>query len=205
MPKTRVRELAHERGLVTADKPDSQDICFVPTGRYSDMVAKLLPESMVAGEIVDEAGHVLGRHDGIVNFTVGQRKGLMGGASTPLYVLRIDAANARVVVGPREALATSRLTLRAVNWLGDGALDDLPAGGLDLYVRTRSTRPPVAATLHGDGSVTFPAAERAVSPGQACVFYASDADGARVLGGGTVTNLASGTSARSALPTMVGV
>ena len=111
LPKTRVREMARAQGLVNADKPDSQDICFVPTGRYGDMVAKLRPEAIVPGAIVDEAGAVLGRHDGIVNFTVGQRKGLMGGASAPLYVLRIDAPNARVVVGPREALATSRLAL----------------------------------------------------------------------------------------------
>ena len=186
LPKTRVRELARAQGLVNADKPDSQDICFVPTGRYSDMVAKLLPEAMVPGSIVDQTGQVLGRHDGIVNYTVGQRKGLMGGASAPLYVLRIDATTARVVVGPRAALATHRLELRAVNWLGDGELADLPRDGLDLHVRTRSTRPPVPATLYPDGSVIFPAAERAVSPGQACVFYASEADGARVLGGGTV-------------------
>ena len=197
LPKTRVRELARDQGLVNADKPDSQDICFVPAGRYSDMVARLLPEAVVPGAIVDEMGHVLGRHDGIVNFTVGQRRGLMGGASAPLYVLRIDAATARVVVGPKEALATDRLALRAINWLGDETLSDVPRAGLDLYVRTRSTRPPVPATLHADGCVTFPAPERAVSPGQACVFYASDVDGARVLGGGTVT---AQTSGRAAVP-----
>ena len=188
LPKQRVREIARELGLVNADKPDSQDICFVPRGHYSDLVAKLVPEAMVPGAIVDETGRELGRHAGIAGFTVGQRRGLaIGGTAEPLFVLRVEPGSARVVVGPREALRTSRLVLRAVNWLGDGPLHALPRDGLDLCVRTRSTRPPVPARLFPDGSVAFPSAEVAVSPGQACVFYQSDEDGARVLGGGTVT------------------
>lgn len=190
LPKTRVREIARMQNLLTAEKPDSQDICFVPSGHYSATVGRLVPEAMTPGEIVDQAGNVLGRHAGIAHYTVGQRKGLnLGGASAPLFVTRIDAARARIVVGPREALRTTCLVLRDVNWLGDRSLDDLPAAGLDLHVRTRSTRPPVPACLRWDGAATvrFPSAETAVSPGQACVFYASDADGARVLGGGTAT------------------
>ncbi len=187
LPKRRVREIARELCLVNADKPDSQDICFVPRGHYSDVVAKLLPQAMVPGAIVDEAGRELGRHGGIAAFTVGQRRGLaLSGTTVPLFVLRVEPANARVVVGPREALRTTRITLRGVNWLGDSLLDTLPGEGLELCARTRSTRPPVPARLFADGSVSFPAAETAVSPGQACVFYQTDDDGARMLGGGTV-------------------
>ena len=189
LPKAEVRAIARANGLVTADKPDSQDICFVPSGRYSTPVSRLLPETMEPGDIVDESGQILGRHDGIVNYTVGQRRGLhLGGHAEPRYVTRIDARRARVVVGPRASLRTLQLALRDVNWLGDGPQ---PADGLDLFVRTRSTRPPVPArlvTVDGDVSVSFPAPDTAVSPGQACVFYDSDADGARVLGGGTVTS-----------------
>ena len=194
LPKARVRELARSFGLANADKTDSQDICFVPNGRYSDAVARLRPEAMVPGEVVDAGGRVLGRHDGIVNYTVGQRRGLNLGsgpanAGAPLFVIAVDPATAQVVVGPREALLTRTLALRGINWLGDAALDDLPAAGLPLFARTRSTRPPVPATLHaraGAFSVSFPQAESAAAPGQACVFYESDAAGARMLGGGTV-------------------
>ena len=187
LPKARVRELAREHGLVTADKPDSQDICFVPSGHYSATVARLRPEAFVPGEIVDESGAVRGRHDGVAHFTIGQRKGLGGGHGEPVFVTRIDAARARVVVGPRAALAIRDLVLRDINWLGDGALEDVAEAGLPLFVRTRSARPPVPARLTRYGEVVFPRDETAVAPGQACVFYASDAPGARVLGGGTVT------------------
>ena len=187
LPKAQVRELARTHGLVNADKPDSQDICFVPSGHYSATVARLRPEAFVPGEIVDEAGRVRGRHDGVAHFTIGQRKGLGGGDSEPVFVTRIDAARARVVVGPRAALAVRRLALRDINWLGDGALADVPADGLALFVRTRSARPPVAALLMRDGEICFPRDETAVAPGQACVFYEAEAPGARVLGGGTVT------------------
>ena len=186
LPKTQVRDLAREHGLVNADKPDSQDICFVPSGSYADLVAKMMPEAVRRGDIVDEAGRVLGRHEGITGFTVGQRRGLaLGGHEAPRYVLRVDARRAQVVVGPRDALRTARLALRDVNWLGDGRL---PAT-VECHVRTRSTRAPVPARLVCEGdevAVVFPAADTAVAPGQACVFYDGDAPGARVLGGGTV-------------------
>ena len=187
--KAAVRDLARAHGLVTADKPDSQDLCFVPTGRYGDLVARLVPEAAMPGDIVDEAGTVLGRHAGIAHYTVGQRRGLaLGGHAAPLFVTRIEAAARRVVVGPLAALRTASLTLRDVNWLGDGRLEDVGAAGLDLHVRTRSTRPPVPARLLWDGAarVAFPAAETAVAPGQPCVFYADGGAGARVLGGGIV-------------------
>ena len=189
LSKPRVREIAQATGLVNADKPDSQDICFVPSGRYADLVGRLLPEAARPGDIVDESGQVLGRHDGVTNFTVGQRRGLhLGGSSMPLYVICIDAAWSRVVVGPRQALRSTRLALRDINWLGDAPS---PPDDIELFVRTRSTRPPVPARLvgeNGHASVIFPSPDTAVSPGQACVFYASDADGARVLGGGTVAS-----------------
>ena len=195
LPKARVRDLARDFGLGTADKPDSQDICFVPSGRYSSTIARLYPEAMIPGDIVDRDGTCLGRHEGIVHYTVGQRKGLNlgtlpGRANTPLFVLAIDPRQARIVVGPREALQTRSVALRAINWLGDQPLD-AAAGGIDLFVRTRSTRDPVPARLavprDAPATVTFPRAETAGAPGQACVFYDSDADGARVLGGGTMT------------------
>ncbi|HEY1630306.1 MAG TPA: tRNA 2-thiouridine(34) synthase MnmA [Rhizomicrobium sp.] len=182
MEKRDVRAIATELGLVTADKPDSQDICFVPDGDYARVVAKLRPDAMRAGEIVDRDGAVLGRHEGVIHYTVGQRKGLgLSGNADPLFVLKLDAANARVVVGPREALRTRAIQLRDVNWLA-------PVDGpLDCAVKVRSTRPPVAATITptADGaSVTLLGFEEAVAPGQACVFY--ERDGSRVLGGGAI-------------------
>ena len=189
LSKTRVRAIAGECGLVNAGKPDSQDICFVPSGHYGDLVSRLMPEAARPGDIVDANGVVLGHHGGVANFTVGQRRGLnLGGFAEPLYVTRVDPVLAQVVVGPREALRSTRLTLRGVNWLGDSPE---PPRDLDLFVRTRSTRPPVAArfiTHHGVHEVVFPAPDTAVAPGQACVFYASGDDGARVLGGGTVAS-----------------
>ena len=196
LPKTRVREIARDLGLVTADKPDSQDICFVPNGHYTALVGQLAPDALLEGEIVDEAGMVLGRHAGIARYTVGQRKGLnlgavnLGETASPLFVTRIDAARRRIIVGPRASLGADRIELREVNWLGDEPLDTLTDNGRPMFVRTRSTRPPVEAVLyHRNGlvAVSFPAGGSAVSPGQSCVFYDSDADGARVLGGGTVT------------------
>jgi tRNA-uridine 2-sulfurtransferase len=178
LTKPRVREIAAELGLVNAEKPDSQDICFV-TDNYADVVRKLKrPEP---GEIVDESGRVLGRHDGIINFTVGQRKGLgLSGNEEPLFVLALDAANARVVVGPRSALRTRSISLREVNWLAD------PGLAADCTVKVRSMRPPVpAAVTAGEGAtaaVELAAPEEAIAPGQACVFY----KGSRVLGGGWI-------------------
>jgi tRNA-uridine 2-sulfurtransferase len=178
LTKPRVREIAAELGLVNAEKPDSQDICFV-TDNYADVVRKLKPPE--PGEIVDEAGRVVGRHDGIINFTVGQRKGLgLSGNEDPLFVLALDAANARVVVGPRSALRTRSIMLRQVNWLAD------PSLAADCTVKVRSMRPPVPASVasgeDGTATVTLAAPEEAIAPGQACVYY----KGSRVLGGGWI-------------------
>src|SRR5580658_8178924 len=142
LPKAETRELARRFALPVAEKPDSQDICFVPTGRYADVIERLRPGAAAAGDIVDLAGRVLGRHAGIINFTVGQRRGLGIAAGEPLYVVRLDAANGHVVVGPRAALRTMRLQLRDFNWIGDGALDAaLAQGPVDVFVKVRSTRP----------------------------------------------------------------
>ena len=193
MTKTDVRALARRFGLLVADKADSQDICFVPDGKYSDLIERLSPGAAVPGEIVHIDGRVLGRHAGVIHYTIGQRRGLgLGGKSggEPLYVIKLDAARARVIVGPREALATHLIHLRDLNWIGEGALSDVPAAGRDIFVQVRSTRPPVPGRLFvGDGGprVEFASDEDGVSPGQACVFYASDQPLARVLGGGFIS------------------
>ncbi len=186
LPKPQVRALAHEFGLTVADKADSQDICFVPAGHYSEMIERLLPGAAEAGDIVHVDGRVLGRHAGILHYTIGQRRGLGVAAAEPLYVVALDARSARVVVGPRKALATPRIRLRDVNWIGEGDLGEIPAEGLPIAARVRSTRPPAPATLFADGEVEFDEPESGVSPGQACVFYASCDPRARVLGGGFI-------------------
>ena len=185
-PKAETRELARRFGLAVADKPDSQDICFVPSGRYGDVIARLDPAAAEPGDIVDLAGNVLGRHDGIVHFTVGQRRGLKLAAREPLYVIRLDAAARRVVVGQRAALGVRRILLHDVNWLGDGTLD---AGRHEVFVKVRSTRPPRPAwvALGRDGvAVELIDGEEGVAPGQACVFYDAPEGQARVLGGGFI-------------------
>ncbi len=186
MPKPEVRELARKYGLINAEKADSQDICFVPAGHYSDMIERLLPGASIPGDIVHVDGRVLGRHAGIVHYTIGQRRGLGVAATEPLYVVGLDAPTARVLVGPRSALARTRLMLREVNWIGDGELADAPASGLPIAARVRSTRPPAAALLLPTGEVEFAEPESGVSPGQACVFYESLDPRARVLGGGFI-------------------
>jgi tRNA-specific 2-thiouridylase len=193
MGKPQVRELARRFGLTVADKHDSQDICFVPTGRYTDIISRLRPNAMTSGDIVDLDGHVLGTHQGIAHFTVGQRRGLKIASGTPLYVVRLEAANRRVVVGPREALRMDCITLRDVNWIGDGALDAALRGGLEVFVRVRSTREPQPAWLRGSNGhydVELVAGEEGVSPGQACVFYDAPSEQARVLGGGFIQSAA---------------
>jgi tRNA-specific 2-thiouridylase len=188
MEKTETRALAKELGLSLAEKPDSQDICFVPQGRYSDVIARLRPDAARPGEIVDLAGHVLGRHDGIVHYTVGQRKGLGLSGPEPLYVVRLEPDSARVVVGPRTALATTRIRLSDLNWLGAGPVETVR--DLAVAVRVRSTRPPRPATLtagpDGTAEIVLAEPEDGVSPGQACAIYADDGPRARVLGGGTI-------------------
>ena len=189
MTKPQTRELARRFGLEVADKQDSQDICFVPTGRYTDIIGRLKPNAIEPGDIVDLDGRVIGQHQGIVHFTVGQRKGLGIASGAPLYVVRLDAASRRVVVGPREALRMDRIVLRDVNWIGDGALDRVIGDGIEMFVRVRSTRAPQPAWLRaadGGYEVELVAGEEGVSPGQACVFYDAPSGQARVLGGGFI-------------------
>jgi len=188
--KAETRELARRFGLAVADKHDSQDICFVPSGHYADIIERLKPGAAEAGEIVDLDGKVLGGHSGIIHFTVGQRRGLGVATGTPLYVVRLEAETRRVVVGPREALRMSRIVLRDVNWIGDGSLDEALADDRrEVFVKVRSTRPPQAAWLrHGANGceVELVDGEHGVSPGQACVFYDAGEGQARVLGGGFI-------------------
>src|SRR4051794_16081817 len=187
LPKARVRELAHGFGLAIADKQDSQDICFVPTGHYAEVIERLRPGAAAPGDIVDLSGRVLGQHEGILHFTVGQRKGLKIAAREPYYVLRLEAGTRRVVVGPRAALATRRIRLHDVNWIGDGALE--AASRREVFVKVRSTRPPQPACLNvgREGAVVeLIAGEEGVAPGQACVFYDAAEGAARVLGGGFI-------------------
>jgi len=186
LTKPETRRLAAELGLAVADKPDSQDICFVPDGRYAEVIAKLRPEAAESGKIVHVDGRKLGRHGGILNFTVGQRRGLGVAEGAPLYVTGIDAPRRRVIVGPREALAEREMFLNEVNWLGDRPLASQP---LPVYARIRSTRAPVAAEvgLAEQGiKVRLKDEEYGVSPGQACVLYERPGAGARVLGGGFI-------------------
>jgi len=188
-PKDETRALARELGLSVAEKPDSQDICFVPQGRYSDIVERLKPGAVQAGEIVHVDGRVLGAHRGIVHYTVGQRRGLGLSVGEPLFVVGLDAERARVVVGPREALATRTIPLRDLNWLGDRPLDAIGPDGLEVAARVRSTRPPQPALLRwneGVASVELLRPEDGVSPGQACVLYDGEDPRARVLGGGVI-------------------
>ena len=197
--KAETRELARRFGLAVADKQDSQDICFVPSGRYADVIERLRPGAAGPGEIVDLDGRVLGRHDGIIHFTVGQRRGLGIAAGSPLYVVRLDAASRRVMVGPREALRTRRIRLRDVNWLGDIAISEAIERHAEIYVKVRSTRPPQAAWLRryaeADFEVELIGGEDGVSPGQACVFYDAADGQARVLGGGFIQSAVAATRA----------
>ena len=191
MSKPAVRELARELGLEVADKHDSQDICFVPQGKYADVIRRLHPETFADGEIVHLDGRVLGRHNGIVNYTVGQRKGLGIASDAPLYVVKLDHKAGRVIVGPREALLTRTVRLRDVNWLGDtmDVSKVLSGNGRPVEVKVRSTRPPqpgVVQVVDGEVLVTLFAGEYGISPGQACVFYADDSETSEVLGGGFI-------------------
>jgi tRNA-specific 2-thiouridylase len=179
MPKPMVREVARELGLGVAEKPDSQDICFVPDGDYARVVEKVRPEAAEPGEIIDVAGRVIGRHRGLIHFTVGQRRGLeIGGQSEPLYVVRLEPETGRVVAGPRRMLAVRSARLSDINWLGE-------AQSAGLSAKVRSLAKPVPARITRDGSageIVFQAPEYGVAPGQAAVLY----DGDRVLGGGWI-------------------
>jgi tRNA-specific 2-thiouridylase len=190
MHKSEVRELARQFNLPVADKSDSQDICFVPTGRYTDVIARLKPSALDSGNIVHLDGRVLGKHDGIIHYTVGQRRGIKIPAAEPLYVVRLDATRNEVVVGPRAALMTTGLVLRDVNWLGEKSLLAIADNGLPLYVRMRSSqslRPAlVYAEPNGGVRVELHDGEEGIATGQACVFYADAETEAQVLGGGYI-------------------
>ncbi len=175
LPKSEVRRLAEEAGLIVANKPDSQDICFVPDGDYASLVKKLRPETAAPGEIVALDGRVLGQHQGVVHFTIGQRRGIdVGGQQEPLYVVRIEPATRRLVVGPRRALAVTAAQVDGLNWLAEDQTR--------VEAKVRSLAPPVAAQWDGS-RLAFACPEFGVAPGQSAVFY----DGERLLGGGTIT------------------
>jgi len=179
LPKDEVRRIAASLGLEVAAKPDSQDICFVPDGDYAGLVKRLRPETEASGDIVDLSGRVLGRHRGVVHFTVGRRRGIeVGGQKAPLYVVRIEPESARIVVGPREALAVSEMRVADWNWLAEDQRD--------VSVKVRSLAPPVVAVRNGD-SIRLAQAEYGVAPGQAAVVY----DGGRLLGGGWIAETTS--------------
>jgi tRNA-specific 2-thiouridylase len=175
MPKPAVREIARELGLVVAAKPDSQDICFVPNGDYASVVRKVRPEAAREGEIVDLEGRVLGRHRGLIHFTIGQRRGLeIGGQAEPLYVVRLEPESGRVVAGPKSALAIRAARLSGINWLGEPQCKN-------LSVKVRSMARPAPASFDGE-TVRFLDPEFGVAPGQAAVLYEGD----RMLGGGWI-------------------
>ncbi len=190
--KDETRALAHKYGLVVADKPDSQDICFVPDGNYAKVIEKLRPGAAEPGDIVHTDGRVLGHHEGVLHYTIGQRRGLgLGGLSEPLYVLRLDVSTRRVIVGPKAALATRIIQVREINWLGDAPL--VSQTEWQIAVKVRSTKPPRAAILRPltptSAEIELLSPEEGISPGQACVFYAPEdsPQSSRVFGGGWIT------------------
>jgi len=185
--KDATRALAAKYGLSVADKPDSQDICFVPNGNYASVIEKLRPGAVDPGEIVDPQGRVLGQHRGVIHYTIGQRRGLgIGGLSTPLYVLRLDVDTRQVIVGPKEMLAKRLVPVREINWLGDAPFTSRDEW--QVSVKVRSTRPPREALIRPlsetMAEVELYSPEEGVSPGQACVFY--DGSSSRILGGGWI-------------------
>jgi tRNA-specific 2-thiouridylase len=185
--KDATRALAAKYDLSVADKPDSQDICFVPDGDYASVIRKLRPEAAAPGDIVDVDGKVLAHHDGVINYTIGQRRGLgIGGLEDPLYVVKLDADKKQVVVGPKSMLATRIVPLKEINWLGDEPI--MSREEWVVGVRVRSTRPPTEAVIRPisetEATVELVAAEQGISPGQACVFY--DRDSSRIFGGGWI-------------------
>lgn len=185
--KKETRQLARKYGLSISEKPDSQDICFVPNGNYADVIKKLRPESFDPGEIVDLDGNKLGHHEGIVHYTIGQRRGLgIGGLDEPLYVVKLDADRKLVIVGPKNALESRDVNVQQINWLGDEPF--VSGQSWNIKVKIRSTRPPLSAVLksmtNNKAKVKLDLPEQGISPGQACVFYASE--GSRVFGGGWI-------------------
>jgi tRNA-specific 2-thiouridylase len=191
LEKPAVRGVAAELGLRIAAKPDSQDICFVPSGDYRTLIDRLRPQGREGGEIVHMDGRVLGSHGGITDYTIGQRRGLNVAVGEPLFVVRLEPETRRVVVGPREALLTASLSLAETNWLGDEAnIEAAAEAGAPVLARVRSTRPPSPARLamtDGAVSVVFETGEEGVAPGQACALY-DPADPDRLLGGGFIAS-----------------
>jgi tRNA-uridine 2-sulfurtransferase len=193
MRKADVRKAASALGLQVAAKPDSQDICFVPSGKYAEIVEKLRPGASGPGDIVHMDGRVMGRHDGVIRYTIGQRRGLGIATGEPLFVVKLDAPGGRVIVGPREALLTSALAIGESNWLGEGTLMEACAAGVVALARVRSTRAPVAGRMtliDGLPGFAFDTPEEGVAPGQACVLYAAP-DAQTVLGGGFIVKTVS--------------
>ena len=190
LEKPQVRAVAAELGLDIADKPDSQDICFVPEGRYTTVIDRLRPHGAIPGDIVHLDGRVLGRHEGVTRYTVGQRRGLNIAVGDPLFVVRLDADRREVIVGPREALLAGSLSLSEINWLGDEPTFEAAAGAnRRVLARVRSTREPLPAHMaivDGAPTVVFESPEEGVAPGQACVLYDVDQP-SRVVGGGFIT------------------
>ena len=187
--KAETRALAAKYGLDVANKPDSQDICFVPDGNYAAVIEKLHPGAAQPGKIIDQNDNILGTHNGVINYTIGQRRGLgIGGLEEPLYVVKLDADRKLVIVGPKELLATRQVSLKEVNWLGDIPL--MTKSTWEIRAKVRSTRPPRDAVLrpisNTEAIVELIAAEEGIAPGQACVFY--EQDSSRVLGGGWISN-----------------
>jgi len=184
--KQETRALARKYGLPVADKPDSQDICFVPNGNYAAVIEKLRPGAADPGDIVHLDGRQLGTHKGVIHYTIGQRRGLGIGGGEPLYVVKLDTQTREVTVGPKEALETTTIPVREINWLGNGEFEAGPAK--EIKVRVRSTRPPRDAILRPTGAfsaeVELLTPEQGIAPGQACVFY--ERDSSRVLGGGWI-------------------
>lgn len=190
VPKNEVRALARLFELPISDKPDSQDICFVPKGSYADVIEKLKPGAAQPGKITHIDGRTLGEHQGIINYTIGQRRGLGIPDKEPLYVLKLDADRNEVVVGPRAHLRARRLVLKNANWLGDAPLKTGKNEGVEIYARIRSTQDPQPATLTHDSdgtlNVELSDGEEGIAAGQACVFYSDGSGEARVLGGGWI-------------------
>ena len=187
--KNETRRLAEKFSLRVSTKPDSQDICFVPNGSYADVIRKLRPDADKPGNILNLAGDVIGVHKGVINFTVGQRRGLGLGGGDPLYVVKIDAVNQAITVGPKEALTTRNIVVKEINWLGSNKFLNAPPKGWDIEVKVRSTKPAVPALVvpltQTKARVVLSCDESGISPGQACVFY--EIGSTRVLGGGWIT------------------
>ncbi len=184
--KAETRKIAMELKLNVADKPDSQDICFVPNGDYASVIRKYKPESFNRGNILDVKGKVIGTHEGIINFTIGQRKGIGVSYKEPLYVVDIDAKKNEVIVGNREALSIKKIYIKELNLLGD-----IKKYNDNLFVKVRSTGKLLKAKVKFDKAkteVNLEEDETGVSPGQACVFYSKNKLGDKVLGGGWITS-----------------